>query len=50
LKKDGQSGVLVAFAVFASFGGWKGVLMKRGHPKSEEIQAAGEWAKNWLKA
>ena len=30
---------------FASFGGWKGILMKRGHPKSEEIQAAGEWAK-----
>lgn len=30
---------------FACFGGWKGILMKRGHPKSEEIQAAGEWAK-----
>ncbi len=30
---------------FASFGGWKGILMKRGHPKPEEIQAAGEWAK-----
>ncbi|MGD6851861.1 MAG: flavodoxin family protein [Candidatus Bathyarchaeia archaeon] len=29
---------------FASYGGWKGVLMKRGHPKTEEIQAAGEWA------
>lgn len=31
---------------FASFGGWKGILMKRGHPKPEEIHAAGEWAKN----
>ncbi len=30
---------------FASFGGWKGILMKRGHPKPEEIAAAGEWAK-----
>jgi flavodoxin len=30
---------------FASYGGWKGILMKRGHPKPEEIQAAGEWAK-----
>jgi flavodoxin len=30
---------------FSSFGGWKGILMKRGHPKSEEIAAAGEWAK-----
>jgi flavodoxin len=30
---------------FACYGGWKGVLMKRGHPKPEEIKAAGEWAK-----
>ncbi len=30
---------------FASYGGWKGILMKRGHPKPEEIQAAGQWAK-----
>ena len=30
---------------FACFGGWKGILMKRGHPKPEEIKAAGEWAK-----
>jgi len=30
---------------FASYGGWKGILMKRGHPKPEEIQAGGEWAK-----
>lgn len=30
---------------FACFGGWKGILMKRGHPKTEEIHAAGEWAK-----
>jgi flavodoxin len=30
---------------FACYGGWKGILMKRGHPKPEEIQAAGEWAK-----
>jgi flavodoxin len=30
---------------FASYGGWKSILMKRGHPKPEEIQAAGQWAK-----
>jgi len=30
---------------FACYGGWKGILMKRGHPKPEEIKAAGEWAK-----
>jgi flavodoxin len=30
---------------FACYGGWKGVLMKRGHPKAEEIKNAGEWAK-----
>lgn len=30
---------------FASYGGWKGILMKRGHPKPEEIQAAAVWAK-----
>jgi hypothetical protein len=30
---------------FACYGGWKGILMKRGHPKSKEIKAAGEWAK-----
>jgi flavodoxin len=30
---------------FACYGGWKGILMKRGHPKTEEIKAAGEWAK-----
>ncbi len=30
---------------FACYGGWKGILMKRGHPKAEEIKAAGEWAK-----
>lgn len=42
LEKKGQK---VLDDHFASFGGWKGILMKRGHPKSEEIQAAGEWAK-----
>jgi flavodoxin len=30
---------------FACYGGWKGVLMKRGHPKPDEIKSAGEWAK-----
>jgi flavodoxin len=35
---------------FACFGGWKGILMKRGHPKSEEIQAAGEWAKKLVES
>jgi flavodoxin len=30
---------------FAAYGGWKGILMKRGHPKPEEIAAAAEWAK-----
>jgi len=30
---------------FAAYGGWKGILMKRGHPKPDEIAAAGEWAK-----
>ena len=30
---------------FACYGGWKGVLMKRGHPKTEEIKAVGEWAR-----
>jgi flavodoxin len=30
---------------FACYGGWKGILMKRGHPKPEEIRSAGEWAK-----
>jgi flavodoxin len=30
---------------FACYGGWKGILMKRGHPKAEEIKSAGEWAK-----
>ena len=30
---------------FAAYGGWKGILMKRGHPKPDEIKAAGEWAK-----
>jgi flavodoxin len=30
---------------FAAYGGWRGILMKRGHPKPEEIQAAAEWAK-----
>jgi flavodoxin len=30
---------------FAAYGGWKGILMKRGHPKPEEIAAASEWAK-----
>jgi len=29
---------------FACYGGWKGVLMKRGHPKAEEIKAGGDWA------
>lgn len=29
---------------FAAFGGW-GALVKRGHPKSDEVQAAGQWAK-----
>jgi len=33
---------------FACYGGWRGILMKRGHPKSEEIKAAGEWAKKLL--
>jgi hypothetical protein len=30
---------------FACFGGWKGILMNRGHPKLEEIKGSGEWAK-----
>jgi flavodoxin len=30
---------------FTAYGGWKGILMKRGHPKPEEIEAAAEWAK-----
>lgn len=30
---------------FACYGGWKGILMKKGHPKPEEIKAAGEWAR-----
>jgi hypothetical protein len=30
---------------FVCYGGWKGVLMKRCHPKAEEIKVAGEWAK-----
>jgi flavodoxin len=30
---------------FAAYGGWKGILMKRGHPKPEEIAAAAQWAK-----
>jgi flavodoxin len=30
---------------FTAYGGWKGILMKRGHPKPEEIAAAAEWAK-----
>jgi flavodoxin len=30
---------------FAAYGGWKGILMKSGHPKPDEIKAAGEWAK-----
>ena len=33
---------------FACYGGWKGVLMKRDHPKAEEIEAAGEWAKKLM--
>jgi len=33
---------------FACYGGWKGILMKRGHPKTEEIKAAGEWVKKAL--
>lgn len=33
---------------FACYGGWKGILMKRGHPKPEEIKAAGEWAKKLI--
>lgn len=32
--------------VYKSFGGWKYVLMKRGHPTNEEVVGAGEWAKN----
>ncbi len=35
---------------FACYGGWKGILMKRGHPKSEEIKAAGEWAKKLVES
>jgi hypothetical protein len=42
LERKGQK---VIKEHFACYGGWKGVLMKRGHPKSEEIKAAGEWAK-----
>lgn len=30
---------------FSSYGGWKGILMKRGHPKPDEIIAAAVWAK-----
>jgi flavodoxin len=33
---------------FACYGGWKGILMKRGHPKPDEIAAAAQWAKNIL--
>lgn len=29
---------------FAAYGGWKGILMKRGHPRPEEIAAAAQWA------
>jgi flavodoxin len=42
LESKGQK---VLEAHFACYGGWKGILMKRGHPKTEEIEAAGEWAK-----
>ncbi len=42
LESNGQK---VLQENFACFGGWKGILIKRGHPKTEEIQAAGEWAK-----
>jgi len=30
---------------FSSYGGWKGILIKCGHPKPGEIQAAAQWAK-----
>jgi flavodoxin len=40
LEKKGQK---VLEDHFACYGGWK--IIKRGHPKSDEIQAAGEWAK-----
>jgi flavodoxin len=42
LESKGQN---VLDAHYASYGGWRGILMKRGHPKPEEIQAAAEWAK-----
>jgi flavodoxin len=42
LKAKGQR---VLEEHFAAFGGWRGILMKRGHPKPEEIQAAATWAK-----
>jgi flavodoxin len=35
---------------FAAYGGWRGILMKRGHPKPDEIQAAREWAKRFSTA
>jgi flavodoxin len=42
LEGKGQK---VLEAHFAAFGGWKGILMKRGHPKPDEVKAAGDWAK-----
>lgn len=45
LESKGQK---VLEEYFACYGGWKGVLMKRGHPKAEEIKAAGEWAKKLI--
>lgn len=42
LKNKGQK---VLDEHFAAYGGWRGILMKRGHPKPEEIQAAAVWAK-----
>lgn len=43
LEEKGQK---VMVEHFAAYGGWKGILMKRGHPKPDEIAAAGEWAKS----
>ena len=31
---------------FCCYGGWKYALLRRGHPNSEDTQAAKKWAKN----
>jgi flavodoxin len=46
LKGKGQT---VIDEHFAAYGGWRGILMKRGHPKIEEIKAAAAWAEQITK-